>query len=597
MPIQLLPISLANQIAAGEVIERPSSVVKELVENSLDAGADAIVIDIEQGGRRRIRIRDNGSGIAQHELSLALSRHATSKISSLADLEAILSMGFRGEALASISSVARLTLTSKTAAQSEAWEAWVEGRDMTAHIQPASHPNGTTVDVQDLFFNTPARRKFLRTDKTEFAHIDEVVKRLALARFDVRFSLNHNHKLVRQYPAVSSGGYADRVARVCGSGFVDEAAYVDESAASWRLWGWISPPQACRHQADVQYFYVNGRMLKDRLLGHAIRQAYGDQLHDERSPTFVLYLELPASEVDVNVHPAKHEVRFQQARQIHDFIMQALRPLLQRPPPPLATTSATSSAASTAQPDWQRAQHQYRPAAADIAAQLQALQPLNRSPLPAVMEPTEPVKMPPAPAPSASTPTPAEPLGANTSMPWRVLTVVQQRFALLQQLLEQGQSAPLLLLDLQRVQQRALAAQYAEQFTTGLAGQPLLIPVQLSSSEAIEQAKKIPPALLARLGVMLEWQRQHCIVKQVPSALRQTNINQTLPELLARLCDRATDQEQLPQSLWLWLAQLQVATQYSATQAEHWLQQWLQWQQPPQYTVALTLPTLAEPLK
>jgi DNA mismatch repair protein MutL len=590
MAIQLLPISLANQIAAGEVIERPSSVVKELVENSLDAGADAIVIDVEQGGRRRIRIRDNGSGIAQHELALALSRHATSKIRSLADLEAILSMGFRGEALASISSVARLTLTSKTAEQAEAWEAWVEGRDMTAQIQPASHPNGTTVDVQDLFFNTPARRKFLRTDKTEFAHIDEVVKRLALARFDVRFSLNHNQKLVRQYPAVSTDRGADRVARVCGAQFIDEAAYVDETAASWRLWGWISPPQACRHQADVQYFYVNGRMLKDRLLGHAIRQAYGDQLGDERSPTFVLYLELPASEVDVNVHPAKHEVRFQQARQIHDFILQALRPLLLRSPDraPFAAmpqaVEATTVAANRA--DWGTPpQHHYRPAAADIAAQLQALQPASRTPLPAVMEA--------APRPVAV----QHAAGLEPSAQWRVLTVVQQRFALIQRLQPERGEAPLLLLDLQRIQQRALADHYAEQFHTGLAGQPLLIPVQLSSSAAIAQAQQLPASMLARLGILLEWQRKQCIVKQVPSALRQTNINQTLPCLLAQLLERAGDADQLPVSIWLWLAQLQVSSSYSATQAEHWLQRWLSWQQPQHLVQVLPLPQLPEPLQ
>lgn len=581
MPIQILPISLANQIAAGEVIERPSSVVKELVENSLDAGADSIQVDIEQGGRRRIRIRDNGCGIIQAELGLALSRHATSKISSLADLEAILSMGFRGEALASISSVARLTLTSKPADQAEAWEAWVEGRDMTAVLQPASHPNGTTVDVQDLFFNTPARRKFLRTDKTEFAHIDEVLRRLALARFDVRFSLSHNHKLVRQYPAVSAERYPDRVARVCGSQFIDEAAVVDAQAASWRLWGWISPPGRCRHQADIQYFYVNGRMLKDRLLAHAIRQAYGDQLSDERSPTFVLYLELPANEVDVNVHPAKHEVRFQQARQIHDFIMQALRPLLSRSAEP----EANSVLASVRQLSPPVVQHQYRPAAADITAQLQALQPTSRTPLPAVMEA--------APVALAATPPPVSPAEQN----WRVLTVVQQRFGLLQQLNPEHGEPALLLLDLQRTQQRALAEHYAQQFQTGLAGQPLLIPVQLSDPTAVAQAQQLPSTLLARLGVLLEWQRKHCIVKQVPAALRQTNVNQTLPQLLAQLTDRQVTAEQLPHSIWLWLASQQVASVYSATQAEHWLQCWLGWEQPQALVQNLPLPSLAEPLK
>lgn len=254
MPIRLLPISLANQIAAGEVIERPSSVVKELVENSLDAGAMQLVIDIEKGGRRRIRIRDNGNGVSKDELPLALARHATSKIASLDDLEAIQSLGFRGEALASISSVSRLTLTSKPAEQQQAWRAWVEGRDMQAELAPASHPNGTTVDVEDLFFNTPARRKFLRTDKTEFNHIDELIKRIALSRFDVRLTLNHNQKTVRNYPAVDSAQVIDRIARVMSSQFTDHAIALEVQHRALRLWGWIAPPHGCRIRQTVSIF-------------------------------------------------------------------------------------------------------------------------------------------------------------------------------------------------------------------------------------------------------------------------------------------------------------------------------------------------------
>lgn len=370
---------------------------------------------------------------------------------------------------------------------------------------------------------------------------------------------------------------------------------MDESAASWRLWGWISPPQACRHQADVQYFYVNGRMLKDRLLGHAIRQAYGDQLADERSPTFVLYLELPANEVDVNVHPAKHEVRFQQARQIHDFIMQALRPLLSPaiPSTELASTPEPTTGSIAGLSRGSPPQHQYRPAAADIAAQLQALQPASRTPLPAVME------APPATGVNIDSVTAAmrRTIDTEPATSWRVLTVLHQRVALIQRIQSERAEPPLQLLDLQRVQQRALAEQYAQQFTTGLAGQPLLIPVQLNHAEAIKQAKQVSPALLARLGILLEWQRQQCIVKQVPSALRQTNINETLPALLTQLVQWSTDHDQLPQSLWLWLAQLQVASTFSATQAEHWLQQWLSWQQPEQMIQSLPLPPLPEPLK
>lgn len=325
MPIQVLSPQLANQIAAGEVVERPASVVKELVENSLDAGADNIVIDIEKGGSKLIRIRDNGSGINQDELTLALCRHATSKISELSDLEQILSLGFRGEALASISSVSRLTLTSKTASQDSAWQAMAEGRDMQVQLKPAAHPVGTSIEVLDLFFNTPARRRFLRSDKTEFSHIDELVKRLALSRFDVSWQLNHNGQSIRALKAVSDiAGKEKRLAQLCGRNFIEQALFVESRYENMHLWGWVQLPQACQAQPACQYSYVNGRMMRDKLLNHAIRQAYGDNLAPGLQPAFVLYLELDPTQVDVNVHPAKHEVRFHQARLVHDFVVSAL---------------------------------------------------------------------------------------------------------------------------------------------------------------------------------------------------------------------------------------------------------------------------------
>jgi len=321
MTIEILPARLANQIAAGEVVERPSSVVKELVENSLDAGATKIKIDIEKGGAKRIRISDNGFGIVKDELTLALSRHATSKIKSLNDLEGINSLGFRGEALASISSVARLTLTSKPAEQESAWQAIAEGRDMAVALQPAAHPNGTTIDVVDLFFNTPARRKFLRTEKTEFSHIEEVIKRIALARFDVSFILSHNQKVVKHYKAVNNKSlYGKRVAQICGQKFIDYALEVDCQHGDLQISGWVGLPSFARNQNDLCFSYVNGRMMRDKLINHAIRQAYSDMLPANTYPAFVLFLELDVREVDVNVHPAKHEVRFHQGRYIHDFI-------------------------------------------------------------------------------------------------------------------------------------------------------------------------------------------------------------------------------------------------------------------------------------
>lgn len=325
MNIKILPARLANQIAAGEVVERPASVVKELVENSLDSGATRIDIDIEKGGSKLIRVRDNGKGIVKDELALALSRHATSKIHTLDDLEAIMSLGFRGEALASISSVSRLTLTSRTATQEQAWEAYSEGREMDVQLKPSAHPIGTSVDVLDLFFNTPARRKFLRTEKTEFTHIDELLKRIALSRFDVTINLRHNGKVVRQYRSAKNQLQSEkRIAAVCGTAFVKSMLSIYLEHNGMKLHGWITSPEGARQQSDLQYCYVNGRMMKDKLINHAIRQSYQMSLKPDQFAAYVLFIELDPHQVDVNVHPAKHEVRFHQTRLVHDFIYQAL---------------------------------------------------------------------------------------------------------------------------------------------------------------------------------------------------------------------------------------------------------------------------------
>ncbi len=315
MAIQILSPQLANQIAAGEVVERPVSVIKELVENSLDAGSTQIDIDIEQGGSKLIRIRDNGGGIAKDELALALARHATSKISSLDDLDTIMSLGFRGEALASISSVARLTLTSRSADQSEAWQVYAEGRDMKPTIKPAAHPVGTSVEVLDLFYNTPARRRFLKTEKTEFMHIEEFVRRIALARPDVSFNLQHNGKLIKQYRA---SALEKRVELVCGRTFVQKAVKLDWQHDDLLIQGWV----ASNEISDLQYFYVNGRVIKDKLINHALRQAYISRTNEQQS--YVVFLQIDPKQVDVNVHPAKHEVRFHEARLVHDFVYQAI---------------------------------------------------------------------------------------------------------------------------------------------------------------------------------------------------------------------------------------------------------------------------------
>lgn len=325
MRIHLLPTQLINQIAAGEVVERPSTVVKELLENSFDAGATHITIDIEQSGSRLIKIRDDGCGIVKDDLPLALSRHATSKIANLDDLEHVTSMGFRGEALPSISSVARLTLISRIEHALCAWRVSADGSKQHADPEPDPHPQGTTVEVRDLFYNTPARRKFLKTEKTEFAHIESLLHKLALSRFHIGFTLTHNQKdILKLKPALSEAQQEYRIAGICGCEFINNAVKIDVAASGLQLTGWVSLPTFSRSQPDMQFFYVNGRLIRDKLIAHAIKQAYQDVLFSGRQSVFVLYLTLDPSLVDVNAHPTKQEIRFREGRLVHDFLFSAL---------------------------------------------------------------------------------------------------------------------------------------------------------------------------------------------------------------------------------------------------------------------------------
>jgi len=324
-PIHQLSTQLANQIAAGEVVERPASVIKELLENSLDAAATQIDIDIKAGGTQLIRVRDNGFGIPQDELPLALSPHATSKIRSLDDLMHVASMGFRGEALASIASVSELTLTSYHKAM--AWS--IKAKEGRFDINPASHPQGSTVEVNNLFYNTPARRKFLKAERTEYKHIEDVVKRIALARFDVAFNFTHNQRQVFSLPAAHSDeNKRQRLTRLINKEFIQAAVELNYENAGLKLSGWIANAEYSRSQSDMQYFFVNGRMIKDKVITHAVRQAFQDSLYPGRFPVYVLQLEMDAEQVDVNVHPTKHEVRFRQGRLIHDFLFYSLREAL-----------------------------------------------------------------------------------------------------------------------------------------------------------------------------------------------------------------------------------------------------------------------------
>lgn len=562
MPIQILPPQLANQIAAGEVVERPASVVKELVENSLDAGATRIDVDIEKGGAKLIRIRDNGCGIAKDELAMALARHATSKIASLDDLEAIMSLGFRGEALASISSVSRLTLTSRTADQSEAWQAYAEGRDMDVTVKPAAHPVGTSLEVLDLFYNTPARRKFMRTEKTEFTHIDEVIRRIALARFDVAISLSHNGKLMRQYRAVSEDTQRERrLGAICGTTFMQHALRIEWQHDDLALRGWVADPNGSRQVTDLQYCYVNGRMMRDKLINHAIRQAYQTQLGDDQQPAYVLYLEIDPHQVDVNVHPAKHEVRFHQSRLVHDFIWQGVMSALQAsraPELPIAhaeepapkwqpenrqaaganhfaqPSNTPRSSGASAGANWQNKEPVYSAREGNAYKQLMKT-PVVETPRAAPVPAAAPVRQPE---------TREAPLAAHAQSFGRVLSVLQDRYALL----ERGSALQLLSLT---VAARWLKQAQLQPGEEGLKPQPLLIPVRLKIAAPELGAIAEHAALLSQMGIDLQREGQHVTLRAVPLPLRTQNLQILIPELLGYL---ARQQEVSASTLAQWLA-------------------------------------------
>ncbi|MGN2427698.1 DNA mismatch repair endonuclease MutL [Klebsiella electrica] len=555
MPIQVLPPQLANQIAAGEVVERPASVVKELVENSLDAGATRIDIDIERGGAKLIRIRDNGCGIKKDELALALARHATSKIATLDDLEAIISLGFRGEALASISSVARLTLTSRIAEQQEAWQAYAEGRDQAVTVKPAAHPVGTTLEVLDLFYNTPARRKFMRTEKTEFGHIDEIVRRIALARFDVTINLSHNGKAVRQYRAVPEGGQRERrLGAICGMPFLEHALAIEWQHGDLTLRGWVADPLHTNPTlAEIQYCYVNGRMMRDRLINHAIRQACEDKLGADQQPAFVLYLEIDPHQVDVNVHPAKHEVRFHQSRLVHDFIYQGVLSVLQQQlNVPLAEEHEAEPLRPTVPENRVAAggNHFAQPAAArePAAPRYGSETPRPSSGAAAAGATSWPHAQPgyqkqqgalyrqlletPAAERKSSVPAPAaDGLSGHSQSFGRVLTIVAGDCALLER------DGKLALLSLPVAERWLRQAQLTPE-VEAVCAQPLLIPLRLKASAAEKAALDKAQSALAALGIDLQSDAQHLTVRAVPLPLRQQNLQILIPELIGYLAQQ-----------------------------------------------------------
>ncbi|CBY28921.1 TPA: DNA mismatch repair endonuclease MutL [Yersinia enterocolitica] len=582
MPIQILPPQLANQIAAGEVVERPASVVKELVENSLDADASRIDIDIERGGAKLIRIRDNGCGIGKDDLALALARHATSKISSLEDLEAILSMGFRGEALASISSVSRLILTSRTAEQNEAWQAYAEGRDMAVTIKPAAHPVGSTLEVLDLFYNTPARRKFMRTEKTEFGHIDEVVRRIALARFDVAINLSHNGKLMRQYRAAPDPSQHERrLASICGPAFLQHALAISWQHGDLTIRGWVADPAASRTLSEMQYCYVNNRMMRDRLINHAIRQAYQDLLKDDQQPAYVLYLDIDPHQVDVNVHPAKHEVRFHQARLVHDFIYQAVTTVLQQTAAPLLNINedgeeieaprwqpenrVAAGVNKYAQPEPAKTVPVVRTSSPERTVATERSIARERTPTyhagepyqkqqgelyrqlvqPAVVNKPAAVSQPSAAsAPVARQISTDEPLQGDNYSFGRVLTVFPPCYALIEY--KQG----IALLEL-TVAERWLKQAQLNPPAEGLRPQPLLIPLKLTLDKNEATACQRHQKLLVTMGIELAVEHARATLRAVSLPLRQQNLQKLIPELLGYLSQH---EEISPDALATWIS-------------------------------------------
>ncbi|MCO7553557.1 DNA mismatch repair endonuclease MutL [Metapseudomonas otitidis] len=550
--IHLLSPRLANQIAAGEVVERPASVIKELLENSLDAGARRIDVEVEQGGVKLLRVRDDGCGIPSDDLPLALARHATSKIRDLDDLERVMSLGFRGEALASISSVARLTMTSRTADADQAWQVETEGRDMEARVQPAAHPVGTSVEVRDLFFNTPARRKFLRAEKTEFEHLQEVIRRLALARFDVAFHLRHNGKTVfALHEARDEISRARRVASVCGSAFLEQALPIQVERNGLHLWGWVGLPTFSRSQADLQYFYVNGRMVRDKLVVHAVRQAYRDVLYNGRHPTFVLFLELDPAAVDVNVHPTKHEVRFREGRTVHDFLYGTLHRALGevRPEDQLAAPAAV---APVVRPTGLEAGEFGPQGEMSLAANV-----LERPVAEPAWRPTAssggyaPPSRPAGPVGAAEAQAAYReyfaplPDSAPVSLPESQGDIPPLGYALAQLkgiyiLAENAQG--LVLVDMHAAHERITYERLKIAMASeGLKGQPLLVPESLAVSQREADCAEEHAAWFQRLG--FELQRlgpESLAIRQTPALLKQAEASQLVRDVLSDLLEYGT---------------------------------------------------------
>ncbi|MBO6703116.1 MAG: DNA mismatch repair endonuclease MutL [Pseudomonadales bacterium] len=526
--INQLDKRLANQIAAGEVVERPASVVKELLENALDSGAQRIEVDLTSGGTKVLRVRDDGSGIHPDDLNLALARHATSKIHRPEDLAAIETLGFRGEALASIASISRLTLTTNISAQAaDGWCVRVTGADMSAEVTPAPHPRGTTVEVSDLFFNTPARRKFLRTERTEYLKVEEVVRKISLSHPTVTFVLNHNGKTTRQY---SGDDEQQRISSVFGHAFLENAIFFSEERGGLELRGWIGLPTFSRSQADQQFFFVNGRVIRDKVITHAVKQGYADVLYHGRNPVYCLFLSINPALVDVNVHPTKHEVRFRESRDVHDFIFRTIHRVLADVRPDEATIAQTMEA--------------------DVAAQV----PMRQAPMSfgssthsrggafGLKEPTTAVYREMfARDPDSSAPIlPESPEGEEATMPPLGFAVAQLHGIYI--LAENANG--LVLVDMHAAHERIT---YEHMKTAcdaeGIRSQPMLVPLSVAVSEKEADIIDDHGDELNQLGIELERaSEESIIVRAIPTLLAKSDVEQLVRDVLSDFAEFGASQ-------------------------------------------------------
>jgi len=532
--IKKLSPRLANQIAAGEVVERPASVIKELLENSIDANASQLDVEIQAGGAKLMRVMDNGSGISKEDLPLALSRHATSKIHRLDDLEAVATLGFRGEALASISSVARLKITSNNGSLAEGWCAHTEGRDMEAQISPAAHPQGSTVEVSDLFFNTPARRKFLRTEKTEFNRIEDILKRIALSRFELGFTLKNNGRVIHSWRSAKTQAQCERrVAQICGPAFIENAVHLDIERAGLRLSGWVATPAFSRSQADLQHFYVNGRAIRDRLVTHAVKQAYHDVLYHGRHPAFVLYLKLDPANVDVNVHPTKHEVRFRDGRLVHDILFSSLHKALADIRPEVENNESAVTRVAEAIGE--------QPSQNSLGLGVSSYQSPARSSLGVneqIAHYSNVVNALAQVSGVGSLP-PESPVG-HDELPPLGFAVAQIKGVFI--LAEN--SAGLVIIDMHAAHERVTYEKLKRQFKDQkLQSQPLLVPQSVSVSEKEANCAEENSETFLRIGFGLERAGpETLLIRQIPVVLYKSNIEMLVRDVLADLIEFGSSQ-------------------------------------------------------